>query len=387
MSEEMMIPTAGRAGRALRVTNAFLECLVRGSVTAVNADDADAARRAGRAAASAVLPVDSNDPVLRRFHDLVAAALTEAAHVPADPELQRVCVVLLVTDPEGRILMGKNKKRGGWELPGGKKRASETWREAAAREGLEETGLRITLALGAPFDVLDGEPVSGADFSAPIIVVRGRAKGEPVAGSDMEEARWMAVEDIPWADLSPIKSREVIERWCHASGVDVVRLSPSVRLGLSIAHAFLLGALDKLLNGGGKEEIESDVDRADRRVQEVYQRLGGTELGATEDDPLLVELASLRREIGRLQGERDASTKLAADTAEKLVAAGAEVERLTAALGERAARAAAVETCLREWLSAKNLGAEKVAEGRARKLMSPPSDNEAPTQQPKRGAQ
>ena len=67
-----------------------------------------------------------------------------------------------------------------------------------------------------------------------------------------------------------------------------------------------------------------------------------------------------------------------------------EIERLTAALAERSARAAEVETCLREWLSAYRpgvpLGTLAHVITRARKLVLPPSEEEPPTVPPQRDA-
>ncbi|MFB7778820.1 NUDIX domain-containing protein [Streptomyces bauhiniae] len=47
-----------------------------------------------------------------------------------------------VPDAAGRVLLGWSKKRGVWELPGGKNDAGEGFAEAAVRELAEETGLR-----------------------------------------------------------------------------------------------------------------------------------------------------------------------------------------------------------------------------------------------------
>ncbi|UZJ32730.1 bifunctional class I SAM-dependent methyltransferase/NUDIX hydrolase [Streptomyces endophytica] len=48
---------------------------------------------------------------------------------------------VVVTDAAGRVLLG-HSVRGGWELPGGKNDADESFTEAAVRELAEETGLR-----------------------------------------------------------------------------------------------------------------------------------------------------------------------------------------------------------------------------------------------------
>lgn len=50
-----------------------------------------------------------------------------------------LALVAVVVD--GRVLLGRNRWRGSWELPGGMLDQGETARSAAARELTEETGL------------------------------------------------------------------------------------------------------------------------------------------------------------------------------------------------------------------------------------------------------
>lgn len=124
----------------------------------------------------------------------------------------RVCVVALVTDSADRLLLVRNRNRGGWELPGGKMKAGETWRDAVRREAREETGLGAVLADGDP-QVLDGVPVGGAGYHSVILVARGHAEGTPVPGDDAEDARWFPVSELPWGELSPIASVKAVQAW------------------------------------------------------------------------------------------------------------------------------------------------------------------------------
>lgn len=48
--------------------------------------------------------------------------------------------VVLVTEYRKKLVIIKNKKRGGWEIPGGNREKDETLLAAAARELYEETG-------------------------------------------------------------------------------------------------------------------------------------------------------------------------------------------------------------------------------------------------------
>lgn len=132
----------------------------------------------------------------------------------------KLCVAALITDGV-RIALVRNSKPGRRvETPGGKAKDGEAWPQAMTREIEEETGLFVPPADWVVIDVLCGEPVPGAQFASTIIVARATTSGpHPLrAGSDAADAQWYTRDEIPWGQLSAIKSREVIERWAR-SGV------------------------------------------------------------------------------------------------------------------------------------------------------------------------
>lgn len=97
------------------------------------------------------------------------------------------------------IERGKGTLQGYWSLPGGHIEAGETARAAALREVREEAGVDATIdALVDVHDVLRyGEDDGRLVAHYVVVVFRGRwLAGEPVAGSDAANARFVPLEHI-----------------------------------------------------------------------------------------------------------------------------------------------------------------------------------------------
>lgn len=146
------------------------------------------------------------------LHDRAEAALGE--QVTALERRPRVCVAGLITNGD-RLLLVRSRKRGGWELPGGRQEPGDAdWRAAVRREVLEEAGVHAGLDAGPPFAVLDGRAVSGAAYASVILVARGTsARRTPTAGDDAAEARWFSREEVADLELSAIQTAEVVRKW------------------------------------------------------------------------------------------------------------------------------------------------------------------------------
>ncbi len=140
-----------------------------------------------------------------------AASIREEG--PAAPQRPVVGVGVVVLRDEHVLLIrrGKPPRTGQWSIPGGKQELGETWRAAAHREVMEETGLEIEV-LGL-IDVVDAIVRDGDDMTPdrrrvsdpdrPILyhytLVDAAAvwkAGEPVAGSDAAHAEWIPLGEL-----------------------------------------------------------------------------------------------------------------------------------------------------------------------------------------------
>jgi ADP-ribose pyrophosphatase len=101
----------------------------------------------------------------------------------------------------GRVLLVCRRdppNAGQWAIPGGSVHLGETLAEAAEREVLEETGVRVRA--GRPVYAFD-RVVRDADGRVRhhyviVDLLAEYLEGEPVAGDDALEARWLSPQEI-----------------------------------------------------------------------------------------------------------------------------------------------------------------------------------------------
>ncbi len=108
--------------------------------------------------------------------------------------------VLAVCWREESVILAKRRNEpepGHWGFPGGKLEFGERLCDGALRELREETGCDGDCAgVGSPREIIGGTGVSGVEtvhFILLPVFVRW-ARGEPVAGDDAAETRWVALD-------------------------------------------------------------------------------------------------------------------------------------------------------------------------------------------------
>ncbi|MEJ2099402.1 MAG: NUDIX hydrolase [Desulfobacterales bacterium] len=102
------------------------------------------------------------------------------------------------------VRRGKAPAEDLWAIPGGSVEIGETLQQAAEREILEETGIKIRA--GKPiyiFDVIDRDEDEKIRFHYVIIdLAADYVSGEPAAGDDAAEARWISAHELKRSDLA-----------------------------------------------------------------------------------------------------------------------------------------------------------------------------------------
>ncbi|WP_136068682.1 NUDIX hydrolase [Modicisalibacter radicis] len=122
---------------------------------------------------------------------------------PARPIAAAIAAVIR----HGQVLLVQRANppdAGQWGFPGGKIEAGETISDAALRELLEETGVAAeALCVFTAVDAYERDESGGLCRHFILIAVLCRwTAGEPIAGDDALEARWVQLADLDGPDLA-----------------------------------------------------------------------------------------------------------------------------------------------------------------------------------------
>jgi 8-oxo-dGTP diphosphatase len=123
----------------------------------------------------------------------------------------------------GEVLLIERGKsgplQGFWSLPGGRIEPGEPVREAALREVLEETGIVAELAGVLDVHVVIRHGASGRLTSHYLLAIfYGRwVSGEPVAGDDAADARFVPIDAIDRLQMTDGGPRFVRRGWARLS--------------------------------------------------------------------------------------------------------------------------------------------------------------------------
>ena len=116
------------------------------------------------------------------------------------PDAPRPAVGAVVLH-QGRVLLVRRRDpphAGQWAIPGGSVALGESLAEAAEREVREETGVRVRA--GRPvyaFDRVDRDEAGRVRHHYVIVdLLAEYVSGEPAAGDDALEARWLTPEEV-----------------------------------------------------------------------------------------------------------------------------------------------------------------------------------------------
>lgn len=125
-----------------------------------------------------------------------------------------------------RILIaerGGGPRKGYWSLPGGKIEPGETAASAAAREIMEETGLQVDLrGILDVHDVIQTDDDGQIQHHFVICVYYGTCgPGEPCAATDISDARFVTLDELPAYQLTGGASRLIHEAYRRLVAADI----------------------------------------------------------------------------------------------------------------------------------------------------------------------
>ncbi|MBI5192027.1 MAG: NUDIX hydrolase [Nitrospirae bacterium] len=102
--------------------------------------------------------------------------------------------IIIELDNKGIVLIKRRNPPYGWAIPGGFVDYGETLEEAAVREALEETSLKVELV--RQFHIYSAPDRDPRQHTIATVFI-GRAQGTPVAADDAKEVGIYTKDDLP----------------------------------------------------------------------------------------------------------------------------------------------------------------------------------------------
>ena len=136
---------------------------------------------------------------------------TKNSHPTVYPQMPLVAVGAVVIH-NGKVLLvrrGHPPSEGLWAIPGGSVELGETLQQAAEREILEETGIRIKAKEPVlTFDVIERDTQDRIRYHYVIVDLTAEyLSGEPQAGDDAIRASWISEDDAKQLPLNETSRR------------------------------------------------------------------------------------------------------------------------------------------------------------------------------------
>lgn len=133
------------------------------------------------------------------------------------PQLPRVAIGAVVFH-SGRVLLVRRSNapaQGQWAIPGGRIELGERMQEAAEREVLEETGIIVRAREPIyAFDIVERDEGGGIVYHYVIVDLAAEfVSGEPTAGDDGLEARWISKKESLELEINPETRRLLSDRY------------------------------------------------------------------------------------------------------------------------------------------------------------------------------
>jgi ADP-ribose pyrophosphatase len=116
------------------------------------------------------------------------------------PDRPYVGVGVIVFRDQEVLLIKRNKEpnKGHWSIPGGRQIIGETVADAAKRELLEETGVKVDqLLLVDVVDTIIPDVEGKIKYHYTLVDYMGQwLSGEPCPGDDAQEVRWVCLNEM-----------------------------------------------------------------------------------------------------------------------------------------------------------------------------------------------